>query len=277
MLTYKQATLYFLMTTVLVFLWHLGYKLHFFNYEPLWHVIHLTQLWTGWLGSFLILLSLGYSLRKRKIILWGSVTSWMNAHMLLALMGSFIITFHCYGKLYGIAALAYILMWIVTLSGFFGMVFVQALRSHANEQLSVLSNMPDTLQQSEAQILSALEKSSRAIEQMNLPEMIAHLQKPDKKLPKTGWKRLFITLREFRRTRKEIATELSKINRAQHEITLSSQKRSKEVAEAILLQRNIRHHHLSMEFFANWRNAHVVPSYWMIFAIFLHCMSFLYY
>lgn len=110
-----------LSTLLFLVLWRVGYAFQFCNYRPLWVFIHTTRIWTGVLGALCIVLSMSYSLNRRKVLRWGSVRFWLGLHTVLGLAGPVLIELHSYGKSYGVAGLAMILMWIVSLSGFAGL------------------------------------------------------------------------------------------------------------------------------------------------------------
>jgi hypothetical protein len=78
-----------------------------------------------------ILASLLYALRPWSRFRWSSKHRWLQAHTFFGLIGPVLIEIHGYGKDYGLANWAVVLMWTVALSGFVGLY----LRSYLAEDV----------------------------------------------------------------------------------------------------------------------------------------------
>jgi hypothetical protein len=76
----------------------------------------------GIIGALLMLLLLLYSLRKRFRFArkWGSLNTWLQAHIFLGFTGPFLVLFHTVFKVNGIVAIAFWSMALVVLSGMVG-------------------------------------------------------------------------------------------------------------------------------------------------------------
>ncbi len=126
-----NASTSLVLTLLFLVLWRFFYTRHFFGIRPVWLFIEDTTLAAGILGTLFMALSMGISLKRRELIRVGSVRFWMRTHLTLGLVGPALIELHGYGKNYGIAGWADLLMWTVALSGFVGM----NLRGYLTEEL----------------------------------------------------------------------------------------------------------------------------------------------
>lgn len=122
-----------MLTLLFLVLWRICYSRHFFGIRPVWLFIEDATLAAGILGTLAIVLSLAFSLKRRGLIRFGSMRLWMRTHVGLGLIGPALIELHGYGKNYGIAGWADLLMWTVALSGFVGM----NLRRYLTEELKL--------------------------------------------------------------------------------------------------------------------------------------------
>ncbi|TFG97071.1 MAG: hypothetical protein E4H13_11430 [Calditrichales bacterium] len=94
----------------------------------------------GMVGSFMMLLLLLYSLRKRTNMLkWlGSVPSWLEFHIFLGIMGPLLVILHSSFKLNGIVSLSFWSMIAVALSGVLGRyIYAQIPRGIQGNELSL--------------------------------------------------------------------------------------------------------------------------------------------
>ncbi len=105
-------------------------------YEPnkgVWHPI-------GWLGSFMMVVMMLYSVRKRFSFLnsFGSMRHWLSAHMFLGILGPVLVTLHTTFKLHGIIAASFWCMIITTVFGILGRyIYIQIPRSITGAELGV--------------------------------------------------------------------------------------------------------------------------------------------
>ena len=76
----------------------------------------------GVLGTLMMIILLSYSLRKRNMIFgnWGVLSTWLDFHIFLGIMGPLFIILHTSFKLNGIVAISFWSMIAVALSGVFG-------------------------------------------------------------------------------------------------------------------------------------------------------------
>lgn len=94
----------------------------------------------GIIGSFMIVLLLGYSLRKRMSMLRraGDLRVWLRYHIFLGIAGPILITLHTAFKIGGLVSISYWSMVAVALSGFFGRYLYQQIpRNMLGETLTV--------------------------------------------------------------------------------------------------------------------------------------------
>jgi hypothetical protein len=93
----------------------------------------------GIAGLALMLMPLVYVARKKIRLLskWGSIQTWLQAHIFCGIVGPVLITFHTSFKFNGIIAVAFWLMVLVVLSGFVGRyLYVRIPRSVRGVELS---------------------------------------------------------------------------------------------------------------------------------------------
>jgi hypothetical protein len=78
--------------------------------------------WTGIVGLLLMLgAQMAYSLRKQtKDSRWGPMVQWLQAHVMMGLVGPFMVLIHSAGKFNGLAGVSALATVIVLLSGIVG-------------------------------------------------------------------------------------------------------------------------------------------------------------
>ncbi len=90
----------------------------------------------GILGSTMVLLLLLYTLRKRGTIRWGSLSNWLDTHIMLGILGPLFLTLHTSFKFNGIVSVSYFSMLAVMTSGFFGRyLYLQIPRAFTGAEL----------------------------------------------------------------------------------------------------------------------------------------------
>ncbi len=94
----------------------------------------------GIIGSFLMVVLLLYSVRKRFRFMqqgWGDIRYWLNYHIWMGITGPVLVLFHTTFKFGGIVAVSFWSMMAVALSGVLGRyIYVQIPRSLTGEELS---------------------------------------------------------------------------------------------------------------------------------------------
>ena len=91
-------------------------------------------------GSTLMVLMLGYSLRKRAGALrrLGPMSRWLDVHMLFGIVGPLLVVLHSSFKVQGLVALSFWSMIIVAASGVFGRyLYLQIPRTRAGEEMNL--------------------------------------------------------------------------------------------------------------------------------------------
>jgi hypothetical protein len=94
----------------------------------------------GVAGSTLMVLMLGYSLRKRVGALrrLGSMSRWLDVHMLFGVAGPLLVVLHSSFKVQGLVALSFWSMIAVAASGVFGRyLYLQIPRTRAGEEMNL--------------------------------------------------------------------------------------------------------------------------------------------
>lgn len=94
----------------------------------------------GIIGSFMMLLLLFYSLRKRTGIIGktGALSRWLDIHIFFGTIGPLFIILHSTFKLNGIVSVSFWSMVLVALSGFFGRyLYIQIPRSIRGKELTI--------------------------------------------------------------------------------------------------------------------------------------------
>lgn len=112
------------------------YKALHTNYKPGGLVGH----GVGILGSSMVILLFGYSLRKRQTfgLRFGPMRHWLSIHIWLGFMGPMFITLHTAMKFHGIITVSYFSMMAVMLSGFVGRyIYSQVPHSASGDTLSL--------------------------------------------------------------------------------------------------------------------------------------------
>lgn len=111
---------------------HPGY----WDWKPGGHVGHAL----GVTGSALMVLMLGYSLRKRVGALrrLGAMSRWLDVHMLFGVAGPLLVVLHSSFKVQGLVALSFWSMIAVAASGVFGRyLYLQIPRTRAGEEMNL--------------------------------------------------------------------------------------------------------------------------------------------
>jgi hypothetical protein len=94
----------------------------------------------GVAGSTLMVLMLGYSLRKRVggLRRLGAMSRWLDIHMLFGIAGPLLVVLHSSFKVQGLVALSFWSMVVVAASGVFGRyLYLQIPRTRAGEEMNL--------------------------------------------------------------------------------------------------------------------------------------------
>jgi len=94
----------------------------------------------GVTGSTMMVLMLGYSLRKRVSVLrhLGPLARWLDIHIFLGIVGPLLVVLHSAFKVQGLVALSFWSMIAVALSGVFGRyLYLQIPRTRAGEEINL--------------------------------------------------------------------------------------------------------------------------------------------
>jgi hypothetical protein len=94
----------------------------------------------GIVGSALMVLMLGYSLRKRVPALrrLGALSRWLDVHIYLGVFGPLLVILHSTFKVHGLVALSFWSMVLVALSGVLGRyLYLQIPRTRAGEEIAL--------------------------------------------------------------------------------------------------------------------------------------------
>ncbi len=130
------------------------------------------RLLTGIIGTFLVILSFGYSMRKRKkLFKTGGVKGWLRAHEWLAILGTVIIFVHTGTHFHGIVAIITLLfMFTAFISGLIGRYVYDNVR--AELRLKKESLKKDGLSDKEIEeSLAGLATASEALSKWRLYHM----------------------------------------------------------------------------------------------------------
>jgi hypothetical protein len=122
----------------------------------------------GILGSLMMIVLLGYSIRKRTRVFGqkGSMKNWLNFHIFLGTTGPFFIILHSTFKLNGLVSVSFWSMIAVALSGIIGRyLYLQIPRTIAGNELS-LQDVQNLNSQLMDNIKGKFELESREIDQM---------------------------------------------------------------------------------------------------------------
>ena len=114
----------------------------------------------GWAGTAMMVLLMGYSLRKRLRCLQrlGPLRHWLQAHIFLGLLGPLLVTFHSAFRVGGLVAISYWCMILTMLSGVFGRYVYVRIPSSAiggRASLAELAAQANQLDTSVAETLGA--------------------------------------------------------------------------------------------------------------------------
>ncbi|MTV49095.1 hypothetical protein GJ688_08895 [Heliobacillus mobilis] len=99
-------------------IWYFGYILGIQWYEE--HRLD-SLYWSGIMGTLSVILSLGYSVKKRFKTFPGRLITWLKIHVFFTIIGNFLICFHVGGRTHAIVPwAAFVLFFIVMISGQIG-------------------------------------------------------------------------------------------------------------------------------------------------------------
>lgn len=279
MVSMGRTLVLFLVCTLLVLSWHVGYAFHFFEYAPLWDVIHSTYHIAGWFGFAFIAVSLLYIVRKKKWITAGKMKFWLNLHIYLGLAGSFLISFHSYGKLYGVALIAYLCMWIVSLTGFFGVFLQKRLKEQLKDEIEKHKEFGELLKsRSDSNDEASVELQQKRIELdekiLALIEEGGKLKAPSPKADVKEMKGIFGNLLQEKRRLKDAKKEIDTLFMQEVE---GIRKRYEHLSRGLELESSARSIMATLKLFNFWKMVHIPFTIWMIAALLVHLFSFIYY
>jgi len=103
----------------------------------------------GIAGASLLVIMLIYTMRKRTRLLgrWPRLSSYLNLHIYLGIMGPLFVTLHTSFKIEGLVAVGYWSMIAVALSGFFGRFLYQQIPRNIYDQELSLKQIEESIQQ----------------------------------------------------------------------------------------------------------------------------------
>ena len=279
MKTFDRMSLLIWILILAIIALHLGYLFHFGNSRLIWGFIHHTNFICGWLGSIVMLLSLLYIPRKRKLFTWGKLHSWYNFHVATGMLGPILIFFHSYGKYNGLGGLALTCMWIVFFTGVIGYYIYRSLNQEIEHKMrcreDVLRNL-DAIEQKVAanSYAAATFKENLSCGSLTLPPRDQSsnqtVQDQDHRGPLQLW-------REFRRARLEYQTLKEKIVSQKRFEQRTAKQKKQILSELLRLENDTRNYLLMKEIFSLWRICHIPISWFMWILVTLHISAWLYY
>lgn len=219
----------------------------------------------GVIGSLMILIMLGYSLRKRIRVMrnWGQLSSWLNYHIFLGIFGPILIIFHTSFKFHGLVSISFWSMIAVALSGFAGRyIYVQIPRKRDGMELSL-----NEIEATNQDMITTLQEDYGLTNQdiISLEESI----NPAGKMPGL-WFFLIFYPYYFIIVRLRLKTQLKKFR--QHHSLSSDQRKGlyQLMRQKVVLSRRINLLDQSQRIFHLWHIVHRPFAYVMIFIMFLH-------
>lgn len=282
MRSFEKFSLLFWGLVLLTVAANIGYLLHFQGMVLVWDFIHMFGHPAGWLGMTAMALSLLYIGRKKKWFTKGKIRTWYRAHVILGMIGPILIAFHAYGKYYGFGGLAFVIMWLVLLTGIIGHFLVRRLpeevRARAEERKDLLTEL-DRLEKKIQELASSADMARSRIDEESLLIKITEADKV--KLPKAVLAkepgRIIDLWRDYRQGRRELSNIKQLIRdraRAEHRVT---DIKAEELMELLRLEYDVRRLVSLHELFSLWRTCHVPLSWLMWWVAALHLFSWIYY
>jgi hypothetical protein len=161
----------------------LGDRNHHVMYE-LWKPSGLIGHGLGMIGGFLLILLLGYVLRKRLRFMhnWGNIRVWLNYHIWMGITGPLIIVFHTSFKFGGIVVVSFWSMVAVAMSGILGRyIYTQIPHTYMGEEIGL-----EELNEQEHSYWSKLQKLS-GVDTEIINQIKPHLDHEINVLQKSSW------------------------------------------------------------------------------------------
>ncbi len=226
----------------------------------------------GVVGSSMILLLFLYSLRKRRIIRWGNLTTWLDVHIIFGILGPLFVTLHTAMKFGGIVVVSYISMIAVMISGLFGRyIYLKIPRAITGGELS-----GGEIEEREREIVSTLKARFRVGEEevgefvgtMNLGERVDE-----------SAVRMILTLLADDIARPLRDRSLRHLIREQRpDLDLSDiEGVVRQVRKLARLRRNLHFLEMTHRIFHYWHVIHRPFAYVMILIMFIHVSVVVYY
>ncbi len=225
----------------------------------------------GIAGSGMILLLFLYTLRKRRVVRWGTLSHWLNVHIMFGIIGPLFVTLHTAFKYNGIVTVSYFSMIAVMASGIFGRyLYIQIPRAITGGELN-----PRDLRNREEELEHQL-KEEAGLNGREIEELKMTLQGPLRERG-SAISVLFSLLlddvvRPFRRM------SLKRVVRDRHpELTAAGREEiARLVRELVLLSRKIRFLDTIQRIFYYWHVIHRPFAYVMILIMLIHVSVVIY-
>ncbi|MFH1850752.1 MAG: hypothetical protein ABIA75_00245 [Candidatus Neomarinimicrobiota bacterium] len=219
----------------------------------------------GVAGTTMIVIMLGYSLRKRIGLFrgWGRLATWLNYHIFLGIAGPVLITLHTSLKFGGLISVAYWSMLAVAISGFVGRYIYIKIPRHINGDELTARELAERQTQLQQRLEQEYRLSGAALAALDAIAGVA-------KLKRRGLMGIFTLL----------LMDLSRpftINRALRPVVRGSQVPAKEVRSLrrllrnrIQLSRRIAFWESAQQLFHYWHVIHRPFAYTMIVIVTIH-------
>jgi len=219
----------------------------------------------GVAGSTMVLLLFLYSLRRREIIRWGSLSRWLNVHIMLGILGPLYVTLHSAFKFGGIVSVSYFSMVAVMLSGIFGRyLYLQIPRAITGGELS------DMEINARKEQLHSLLMNNFGLTDAVIKKLVAKMGEIGDKdrsaiyLLFTIFVNDMIRSLRFRSLRKTIRVNYSDHSQDEQDML------ARRIKESALLSRRVDFLDTTQRIFYYWHVIHRPFAFVMIFIMFIH-------
>ncbi|MFQ6084347.1 MAG: hypothetical protein ACE5WD_13455 [Candidatus Aminicenantia bacterium] len=267
---------------LLIISYNISYRFHFFHIEDIWYIIHIAGHTAGYIGAFLILLSLLYIPRKRKWVKFGKMRHWLYFHIATGIAGPLLIFFHSYGKYYGVGGISLAFMWVVFLTGFVGQFLYRKLsdeleleiltKKTIEERLKKLQKKTEELKMNEIQLTAEVDNLS----------ILAGFKELNKKILLRGKGLLslpffFNAFKSYWKYSRDINHLRRKINKNRKRELKVLQIKYDNLYRSLHIEKNTKTLMLMAEIYSIWRLVHVPFTYLMLILALIHIWTFIRY
>lgn len=238
--------------------------------------------WIGILGGILMLLSMGYSIKKRtRLVKIGRKKTWLSWHAFLGLIGPVLVELHSGPSFYGIGGLTRAAMWLVVLSGIAGRylyTLIPVAMLEGVELSAALSDEEQVLDREVEDLMQRRLQVARQAQDAGLLPMLAG-KRPGRVSAGvfTSWAAFRDMLRFNYFYLKDLAATQREIEKLYREEQASVTELYERLFQRVSLERRMAWLMVADEAIRLWRLIHVPPCLFLLILTLAHIWTVLYY